>query len=227
MVNPIDEPRAPSAIGYWLGALAMVAGIAAAIWWGASGFLDLDETIDDFERVPVDQLGRVELGEGEYVAYAEGGGEVLALAVGEIRMRPVGGDRDDEIEFQPYGSEVTYDFSGRSGRAQSTFRIEEGGDYRVRAQGVGSATSVAFGPSIAGDLVSAILGAFVLAGVGIVIGAVLLIVTGIRRRRHRQRNWLDGGNRPSAPPSGYPPPPAPPAAPPPPPPSPPVISPPV
>ena len=165
------------------------------------------DAIDDFERVPVGEIGTIQLDEGDYVVYAErGGGEALGLYLSGVRMRPAGQEGADEIQFEDYVSEFTYDFGNHTGRAQLTFTIDDAGDYRVRVEdGPGTtATTAAFGPSVASDLVSAIVGGFVIAGIGIVAGIVLLIVTGVRRRRFRQRGWLNAWNGPGggAPPPG-------------------------
>jgi hypothetical protein len=204
--NPMQQDDSgPSTVGYWIGAILIIGGVVLGVWWGWSRYMSFQDTIDDFERVPVGQVGRVHLDEGDYVVYAEaGGGEPLALVVGNVQTRP-------PLEFQPYTSQLTYDFGGRVGHAQLTTTVEQAGRYRVRAQPLDSATSVAFGPSVAGDLVSAIVGGLVIGGVGILLGIIFLVVTGRRRGQYRRRNWLAGLN-PSGvpPPSGWTPPPPPP-----------------
>ena len=181
-------------------------GVVGGIIWGVTAFVGFQDAIDDFERVPVGDTGVIDLDAGEYVVYAErGGGLPLSAFLGEVRMRPAGEEGADEIEFEPYDTEFTYDFGARAGRAQFTFTIEDAGEYQVRvADAPGTtATTAAFGPSVASELVSAILGGLIIAGVGVVAGVVLLIVTGVRRRKHRQRHWLDaaggqGGVQPGA-----------------------------
>lgn len=218
--NPVDplsgnEPRPPSKAGYWIGALLIAAGVIGAIVWIGYRALAFDEAIDDFERVPVGQVGTISLDEGDFVVYAErGAGEPLALAVGEVRMRPAG-ERGQRVEFEDYDTEFTYDFGGnRVGRAQYTFEIEEAGDYQVAVEDLGSATTAAFGPSVAGDLVAIGVGATVIGGVGVIAGIVVLVVTSSRRRKWRRRNWLDAAgpspstwNQPAQ--QGWGPPPAP------------------
>jgi len=205
IANPMNQPTGPSSLGYWLGGLLIIGGIVGGIAWGwvnVAGFLN---AVDDFERVPVGEIGTIQLDEGDYVVYAErGGGQPLGLFLDGVRMRPAGQEGADEIEFEPYVSEFTYDFGNHTGRAQLTFTVEDGGDYRVRVEdGPGTtATTAAFGPSVASDLVSAILGGFVIAGIGIVLGVILLIVTGVRRRRFRQRGWLNAWNGPGGTPIG-------------------------
>jgi len=205
MGNPVEASGRPSGLGYWIGGLLIAGGIAVGIAWGVINGLGFSDAIDDFERVPVGQIGTVDLDEGDYVVYAErGGGEPLSNFINGIRMRPAGEGEGDEVDFEDYTSEFTYDLGGRTGRAQFTFAIEDGGEYRVRVDdGPGTtATTAAFGPSVASDLVTAIVGAFVIAIGGIVLGIILIVVTGIRRRKWRQRSWMDGaggtayGNQP-------------------------------
>lgn len=241
--NPVDESGRPSSLGFWLGGLLIAAGIIGGALWIVAGLSNFSDAIDDFERVPVGQVGTVDLEAGDYIVYAErGGGLPQSSFISGIRMRPAGEGRGDEVEFEDYESEFTYDFGGRAGRAQLTFSIEDPGEYQVRIDdGPGTtATTAAFGPSVAGDLVSAIVGLFVIAGIGIVLGIILIVVTAIRRRKWRRRSWMDGaggtpygGNQPGVwnpgpagappgawgapPPPGYAPPPPPGYAPPPPP----------
>ena len=206
MTGPPDQADRPSGIGYWLGGLLIAGGIIGGIVWIVVGLSGFSDSIDDFERVPVGQVGTVDLEAGDYIVYAErGGGLPQSNYINGLRMRPAGAEgRGEEVQFEDYVSEFTYDFGGRAGRAQLTFEIEDGGEYLVRADdGPGTtATTVAFGPSVAGDLVSAIVGLFVIAGLGIVLGIILIVVTGIRRRKWRQRSWLPGaggtayGNQP-------------------------------
>jgi hypothetical protein len=200
MANPMDQPQGPSSLGYWLGGLLIAGGIIGGIAWGWISFSSFLDAIDDFERVPVGEVSTIELDEGDYVVYAErgGSGEPLSLFLNDVRMRPAGQEGADEIEFETYVSEFSYDFGNHTGRAQLTFEIDEAGGYDVRVGGGSgtTATTAAFGPSVANDLVSAIVGGFVIAGIGIVLGIILLIVTGVRRRKFRQRGWLDAWNGP-------------------------------
>jgi len=201
-----DQLNGPSTAGYWIGVLFLVLGVLGAIWWGTSHWTSFQDQIDDFERVPVGRLGVIQMEAGDHVVYAErGGGESSGLAVGEVRMRRAG-ERGSRVSFGPYTSELTYDLGGRSGRAQYTFHLDESGQYQVRVQDVGSATTAAFGPSVAGELVSAIVGALVIGGVGLLLGIIVLVVTGRRRRRFRQRNWMAGAQLPMQP-GGFGPPP--------------------
>lgn len=211
--NPADDSGRPSSLGYWLGGLLIAGGIIGGVVWIVTGLSSFSDAIDDFERVPVGQIGTVELDEGDYVVYAErGGGLPQSNFIDGIRMRPAGEGEGDEVEFSVYEAEFTYDFGGRAGRAQYTFEIEDAGEYRVRVDdGPGTtATTAALGPSVGDELVSAIVGLFVIAGIGIVLGIIVIIVTVVRRRKWRRRSWMDGaggtsygGAQPGVPPAAW------------------------
>ncbi len=191
MANPMQQSDGPSKVGYLIGIVLILVGTVGGIYWGVTKFVDFQDAIDDFQRVPVGEIGTLEFEEGDYVVYAEkGGGEAITAFLGGVRMRPAGERQAAEIQFQNYDSEFTYDFGGRVGNAQLTFEIEDAGEYQVRVEEIAStATTAAFGPSVAPDLVSAIVGAFLIAGVGILLGIIFLIVTGVRRRKFRQQGW--------------------------------------
>lgn len=184
----------PGKGGYVLGTLLIIVGVVGGIAWGVVNGIGFSDAIDDFERVPVDEVGTIELEAGDHVVYGErNGGTGITAVLGDVRMRP-SGEGNDELELQRYVAEFSYDIGGRAGRAQYTVDIPEDGEYDIQADGIsGSATTVAVGPSVAGQLVSAIVGALLIGGIGVLAGIVILIVTGTRRRRFRQRSWQQGG----------------------------------
>ena len=96
--NPVDEPDRPSSLGYWLGGLLIAVGIIGSAAWGIVNGIGFSDAIDDFERVPVGQIGRVQLDQGDYVVYAErGGGPPEANFLSGVRMRPAGDGPEEEI----------------------------------------------------------------------------------------------------------------------------------
>ena len=96
----------------------------------------------------------------------------------------------DEVNTSPYVSSLTYDFGGQAGNASQTFTAEQAGDYELSSTSRLSTgiSSLAVGKSIGGDIVSAVVGAFAIGGLGVLVGAIVLIVTAIRRSRaNRER----------------------------------------
>lgn len=197
----------PSVAGYWISGALVIAGIVGAIVWFVLGFTGLSDTIDNFERVPADGGGTVSLDGGrDYVIYVEDG-DTFGSGVRVGVLDPDGA----EIEIARYRTELTYDFDGRSGRASFTFRSDEEGAYTVLADGP-SDVEVAVGPSVAGDLVRAIAIPFVIGGVGLLLGLVLLIVTLVRRSGAKKRRAATASPPVygAAPPGSFPPSPGPP-----------------
>jgi hypothetical protein len=197
--NPmVQQESGPSAAGYILGAILIVLGIGGGIAWGVTNGIAFFDAIDDFERAPVGDIETMDLEAGDMVVYGErSGGDGITATLGNTRLRQAGGD---ELTLEDYEAEFTYDNGTRAGRAEFTVEIPEDGEYEIIAEGIpGAATTVAVGPSVADKLVSAIVGALLIGGIGVVLGVILLIVTGVRRRKFRQRRWLDaqGGGQPT------------------------------
>jgi hypothetical protein len=202
----VQQDSGPGKGGYVIGALLIIVGIVGGIAWGVVNGLAFTDAIDDFEREPVGQeVGTMELEAGEMVVYGErggGGDNGITAVLGNVRMRPAD-EGADELELERYEAEFSYDIGNRAGRAQFTVDIPEDGEYQIRADGItGGATTVAVGPSVAGKLVSAIVGGLAIAGIGVVVGIIFLIVTGSRRRKFRQRGWTAGWNPPGTTPPG-------------------------
>ncbi len=110
------------------------------------------------------------------------------------------------MPLESYESDFTYDISGRSGLAVLTVDIEQPGTYLLESEAEGDG-ELAVGKSVANTLVTSVVGALALGGLGFVTGVVILIVTAVRRRGSRSRNapWIP------PPPGSTPPPPAPPS----------------
>jgi hypothetical protein len=204
MPTPHDGKLRPGVAGYWLAGALVITGVAGAIIWFVLGFIGLSDTIDDFQRVPADGGGIVTLdADRDYVIYIEednrfGSGVRVGL------IDPNGA----EVDIDRYRTELTYDFGGRAGRAAFTFRSGESGDYNLLADGP-TDVELAVGSSVAGDLVLAITVPFVIGGVGLLLGLLLLIVTLVRRSGAKKRRDATLPPPYGAPPPG-PPPPAPP-----------------
>lgn len=180
----VDEPLRPRALWYWIGGgLIAAAGVGAIVWF-VVGFMAINDTVDGFERVPFPEGGTVTIEEpGDYVIYAEGFRTTLSVTAATLT-----GPDGDEINTDFYSGSLTYDFGGRSGTAQHTFTAAEAGDYEIESAGGVSSdiVSYAVGESIGGDLVAALVGGFAIGGLGVLLGAIILIVTGVRRSRAKR-----------------------------------------
>jgi hypothetical protein len=203
----------PSKKGYWIGgAIIVVAGLIAIAWFGL-GFSRFSDRVEDFQRVPANGSGEVTLDDaGGYVIYFEGPGASDGdVPAGQAQLTPV--DGGDPVPLESYESDFTYDISGRSGLAVLTVDIEQPGTYLLESEVEGDG-ELAVGKSVANTLVTSVVGALAVGGLGFVTGVVVLIVTAVRRRGSRTRNapWIPPppGTQPPPPPYGNPPPPPPP-----------------
>jgi hypothetical protein len=190
----IDEPLRPSAAWFWIGGGLIALAVGGAIAGFVLAFMGLDDTIDDFERVPYPDGGSVLIAEaGDYVVYAE---EPSSFSGPDRSAQVAISGPGGPVDFSIYQSELTYDFGGRSGVALATFTAEIPGRYEFAPSDddFSDVTSLAVGDSIADDLVKAIVLPMVLGGLGFLLGAVIIIVTGVRRSREKKRR------RPAVPP---------------------------
>ena len=211
---PAIRKLKPGVAGYWIGGGLVLLGIVGAIVWFVIGLVGISNAVDDFERVPADGGGEVALDDDTaYVIYIED--RSTSRFASNVRVTltdPSGG----AVDVRNYGSEFNYDFGGRAGTALFTFRSGSAGEYLLASESSAVGSSLAVGPSLAGDLVWTIAMPFVIGGIGFLVGIILIIVTLVRRSGDKKRR--DAGSRPTAPP-GLPPtspgfPPAPPGYPP-------------
>ncbi len=206
----VSGPPRPSAVWYWVGGALIAAGVIGAVLWFITGFMRLDDAIDDFGRVPA-EFGRIPSGAGGEVVIDEPGGQVVYAegAVGDgVRFRlAVTGPSGEPVPVDSYRTSLTYDLGGRSGVAVATFEAVRPGRYRLVSEDVPfGVDELAVGPSIAGDLLRTILGAFVVAGLGVAVGGATLGITAVRRskaKRARTPSW-PSSHGPWAPPPASP-----------------------
>ena len=173
-----------SRAGYWIGGGLIAAGVVGAVLWLVLSLMNLDNEVDDFQRVPVPGERTVQLEARKYVIYFEGPNADEAVPQFEIAITDTGTERP--LAIASYDGSLTYSF-GEEGSAQATVTPPRAGAYAVRTAGADgtSDAQVAFGRSIAGSILRSILGMFAIGGVLLGAGVVLLVVTIVRRRRAR------------------------------------------
>ncbi|HEX7276104.1 MAG TPA: hypothetical protein VF244_01905 [Acidimicrobiales bacterium] len=181
----------PSRKGYWVGAALILVGVVGAVLWFVFGFMSFSDTIDDFQRVPVNGEGEVTFDDtGGYVLYFEGPGASDGdVPAGQAQLTPVAGG--ESLELESYDSELSYSMSGHSGVAVLTVDIEEPGTYLLESESDGSG-ELAVGRSVGSKLVTTVVGGLALGALGVMSGIVILIVTAVRRRGARPKNapWI-------------------------------------
>lgn len=164
----------PKARWFWIGGAIMLLGVVASIVFGVLGFVGIANTVDDFARVSEgSDTVRID-STGEYVIYSENGSFFASVDV----VSPDG----DPVETDRYLTELTYEYNGRTGRAVSTFEATDTGRYTITTD-----SDVAIGKSVAGDLIRAILIPFLIAGLGFLLGLIVIIVTAVRRSGSKKR----------------------------------------
>lgn len=164
----------PKARWFWVGGGIMLLGVIAAILFGVLGFVGIANKVDDFARVsPGTDTVRID-STGEYVIYAENGSRFASVEILSPDGEPVATSR--------YLTGLEYDFNGQSGQAVSTFDADDTGRYTFTTD-----TDIAVGGSIAGDLVRTILIPFLVAGIGLLLGLVVIIVTAVKRSGSKKR----------------------------------------
>lgn len=190
-----ERPR-PSAAGYVVGGLVIVAGAVLAVVWFVAGLRHLETLVDGFERYQAPGTYELVVGHTRsFTIYTEGTGPV-SVSVTD----PTGAD----VLIDDYSGELTYDFGSRSGRAFATFRASRLGTYELHVAGSGT---IAVGDSVGPTLVRSLFGLFGIGGAGLVLGVIIIAITAMRRGRAKPRPTWPAGPWPSPPNSSLPPPP--------------------
>jgi hypothetical protein len=147
LLRAISESRlVRSRAGYWIGGGLIAAGVVGAVLWFVFSLLNLDNEVDDFQRVPVPGERTVQLEARKYVIYFEGPNADEAVPQFEIAITDT--DTERPLETSTYGGSLTYSF-GEEGSAQATITPPRAGTYAVRTGGAEAtpAAQVAFGRS--------------------------------------------------------------------------------
>jgi len=182
---PLASPPAklrPGRVWYWVSAAVVLAGVA----WVVVAFLVIIGQVDSFPRVPAPGTGVLFLPSGGYVVYYEGpGASNGAVRAGHIGMRPLSGSAAVG-SIRPYsGGPVTYQFGSHDGSAVAVVQITRPGRFLVQETSSAALAGghLAFGSSIAGWIVAAVVPALVLglAGIGGVIAVAIIRHTRARR----------------------------------------------
>lgn len=168
-----------------IGGLLIVVAIVGTIVWVVLGLQRLDDQVDGFTRVTEGESITASFDDGGYVVYAEGSGST-ALEV-------VAADGTG-IDLDFYSIDFTYNFNGRSGRADWSFDLDRAGQLTVTNTGT---SDVAIGRSMAPTLLVTVLGGFGFGAVVGLTGLIIIVVTAIRRGRSKRRQ------QPQFPPGGY------------------------
>jgi hypothetical protein len=207
---PSTEAIKPGRRWYWIGGVLIALGVAAAVALFAVWAVRTSNTVDDFARVRVPPegatTGLVFKKAGNYTIYYEWRSEVtengttqrvdnsshnppsqLSIVITSADGKPV--------PTQPEDEDITFSFNDKIGRAVRKVNIPAPGAYVMRV--TSNATEpfvIAIGKGIIHTIVPYALigiGAFLL---GLILGLVAIIVTGVKRgRRKRERRAAEQG----------------------------------
>jgi hypothetical protein len=207
---------------YWVGGFLIAGGLLGGAALGAAGVLNMTNSIEDFGRFKVEGgTGAATVTfekPGEYSIYYESESEVCEDlgSTGEEPCETVAVQGEDDPPAQldisitsgerslpigPAERSLDYSFSGFSGTEVATVDVDEAGAYSMvvetRREGE---FAIALGKDIVSTILPWILGAMALAAVGLILGLIILIVTGVKRsRRKREAAMAAATVYPSAP----------------------------
>ncbi len=181
---PADVKPPPGKGGYWLGALAIVAGVVLAIAWFVTHIVGLSDSVDDLQRVPVGASRFVDLPGGDLSIYYEDPRGVEDAAIPALRIVVQRGGEGAPLPIEGHSGSVSYSFGGHSGQSIAALHDVEAGRYRVQTSGPApSGAQVAIGEGVGSKIVSALVGGFGIGIAGLLIGVALIVVTSTRRNR--------------------------------------------
>jgi hypothetical protein len=178
----------PSRVWYWVGAALVVGSVVWLVLNIGVGVYSLNRQIDGLQRVSIPGQGEVTFTQaGDYILYYEGRGASSGNSPAfNASLAPTGGG--GAVKFGDYGGSLTYDLSGRLGRALGTFHIDKPGTFLLRTESAEASGqgNVAVGGSVSGAIVRTVVVAIVGGAVLFLAGVALLVVVAIRRRRARR-----------------------------------------
>jgi hypothetical protein len=182
-----DSPLRPSTAWYWVGVLLMVGGIVGGIVFGVTRVSDAFGKVDDFPRVAVPGRADIDLDAGGYTIFHEYPGASDAYGFSFTPTVAITGPDGSLVDLDSYAGSESYNLSGHEGRAVWTFDAPVDGSYRVEVRGEPEPfEEIAIGTSYVGQMLLGIFGGIALAGLGVLIGGVLMIVIGVKRGRARR-----------------------------------------
>ena len=186
---------------YWLGGLLLAGGLIGGAVLGLIGVLNLTNSIEDFGRFKVENgAGAATVTfekSGEYSIYYENESKVCGDlgATGDEPCEKVVVQGEDDPPAQldiaitsgevslpigPAENSLDYSFSGFSGTEVATVDVDEPGPYSMvvetRREGE---FAIALGKDVVSTILPWLLGALALAAVGLILGLITLIATGV------------------------------------------------
>lgn len=163
---------------YGLAVAIALVGLAAGLTLGATTYRDAQRHVDTFERVSIPGVMTVAMAAPDgRVVYYEGDERV---GYGDLTIA-VTGPTGAAVEVDRYDGEMIYETrDATQGRALATFEADEPGAYLVDVGGVDTG-QLAIGDSFARHVLPGVLGGLAIAGLSMIAGFVLWVVTFTKR----------------------------------------------
>jgi hypothetical protein len=224
---PQESPATPTKIKpgkgwYWLGALLLAGGLLGGLALAVAGFLTLKNTVDDFGRFKVTNgQGSATVSfekPGTYSIYYESHSKVcqdLAQSGSGCTTETVRGPKSppaglgitiskDGKDLEVKGAKNSFDYSlgDYTGKAVGSVKVDEPGAYSMVVQTRRNGDfAMALGKDVVSTIVPWLIGAVVVAALGVILGLLVLILTGVKRgRRKREAAMAAATQYPAAPP---------------------------
>jgi hypothetical protein len=188
-VGPAPRPRRrPSALGYWLAGIIMLAGlIGGGVLVGVTGF-GAYERLTDMPRAAVPGDASFDVTKrGDQLVYYIGEADTSWRELGVTVTGPNG--QDVQVKSDLLGMKIAIaahehrgEYASHPRFAMATFRADETGRYEIATTSAAEhGAEIAVGENLVGPVVLGLFGALAVVLACIATGVVLIVVTAVRR----------------------------------------------